>query len=307
MLSLILAKKIFSLFIIMIMSMALVRLKILKAADSKIMSILLLYLFFPCVILESFQIDFTPEIQHGMLLSTGAAVVVQALLLFMGVALKKTLHLNAVEQCSVIYSNAGNLIIPLVVSVLGSEWVIYSSSFLAVQLVLFWTHMKSTMANETHMDLRAVFTNANMIAIFAGIVLLFTGWRLPVPVNDALHSLGLVIGPSAMIIAGMLLGDMSWERIKSYKRVPLVAFLRLIVMPLGVLVLLKYSGIASFSPHGTTILLITLLATATPSATTCVSMASLYDNQPEYASVINVVTATLCTITMPVIVWLYQL
>ncbi len=307
MLSLILAKKIFSLFIIMIMSMALVRLQILKAADSKIMSILLLYLFFPCVILESFQIDFTPEIQHGMLLSTGAAVVVQALLLFMGVALKKTLHLNAVEQCSVIYSNAGNLIIPLVVSVLGPEWVIYSSSFLAVQLVLFWTHMKSTMANETHMDLRAVFTNANMIAIFAGIVLLFTGWRLPVPVNDALHSLGLVIGPSAMIIAGMLLGDMSWERIKSYKRVPLVAFLRLIVMPLGVLVLLKYSGIASFSPHGTTILLITLLATATPSATTCVSMASLYDNQPEYASVINVVTATLCTITMPVIVWLYQL
>ncbi len=307
MLSLILAKKIFSLFIIMIMSMALVRFKILKAADSKIMSILLLYLFFPCVILESFQIDFTPEIQHGMLLSTGAAVVVQALLLFMGVALKKTLHLNAVEQCSVIYSNAGNLIIPLVVSVLGPEWVIYSSSFLAVQLVLFWTHMKSVMANEAHMDLRAVFTNANMLAIFAGLVLLFTGWRLPVPVNDALHSLGLVIGPSAMIIAGMLLGDMSWEKIKSYKRVPLVAFLRLIVMPLGVLVLLKYSGIASFSPHGTTILLITLLATATPSATTCVSMASLYDNQPEYASVINVVTATLCTITMPAIVWLYQL
>ncbi len=307
MLSLILAKKIFSLFIIMIMSMALVRFKILKAADSKIMSILLLYLFFPCVILESFQIDFTPEIQHGMLLSTGAAVVVQALLLFMGVALKKTLHLNAVEQCTVIYSNAGNLIIPLVVSVLGPEWVIYSSSFLAVQLVLFWTHMKSVMANEAHMDLRAVFTNANMLAIFAGLVLLFTGWRLPVPVNDALHSLGLVIGPSAMIIAGMLLGDMSWEKIKSYKRVPLVAFLRLIVMPLGVLVLLKYSGIASFSSHGTTILLITLLATATPSATTCVSMASLYDNQPEYASVINVVTATLCTITMPAIVWLYQL
>ncbi len=307
MLSLILAKKIFSLFIIMIMSMALVRFKILKVADSKIMSILLLYLFFPCVILESFQIDFTPEIQHGMLLSTGAAVVVQALLLFMGVALKKTLHLNAVEQCSVIYSNAGNLIIPLVVSVLGPEWVIYSSSFLAVQLVLFWTHMKSVMANEAHMDLRAVFTNANMLAIFAGLVLLFTGWRLPVPVNDALHSLGLVIGPSAMIIAGMLLGDMSWEKIKSYKRVPLVAFLRLIVMPLGVLVLLKYSGIASVSPHGTTILLITLLATATPSATTCVSMASLYDNQPEYASVINVVTATLCTITMPAIVWLYQL
>lgn len=146
-----------------------------------------------------------------------------------------------------------------------------------------------------------------MIAIMIGLVLLFTGWRFPAPVNDALHSLGLVIGPSAMIIAGMLLGNMSWEKIKSYKRVPLVSFLRLIVMPLVVLVFLKYSGVADFSPHGETILLITLLATATPSATTCVSMASLFDNQPEYASVINVVTATLCTLTMPFIVWLYQL
>ncbi|WP_299446244.1 AEC family transporter [uncultured Phascolarctobacterium sp.] len=307
MLSLILAKKIFSLFIIMLMSMSLVRLKILKASDSKVMSILLLYLFFPCVIIDAFQVDFTPEIQHGLLLSTAAAVAVQALLLFAGLFWQRLLHLNAVEVCSVIYSNAGNLIIPLVIAVLGAEWVIYSSTFLAVQLVLFWTHMKSTMARETHMDWRAVFTNANMIAIFIGLVLLLTGWRLPGPVNDALHSLGLVIGPSAMIIAGMLLGNMSWEKIRSYKRVTLVAFLRLIVMPLIILVFVKYSGLAAFSPDGKTILLITLLATATPSATTCVSMASLFDNQPEYASVINVVTATLCTITMPLIVWLYQL
>lgn len=294
MLSLILAKKIFSLFIIMLMSMSLVRLKILKTADSKVMSILLLYLFFPCVIIDAFQVDFTSEIQHGLLLCAG---------LFW----QRLLHLNAVEVCSIIYSNAGNLIIPLVIAVLGPQWVIYSSTFLAVQLVLFWTHMKSVMARETHMDWRAVFTNANMIAIFIGLVLLFTGWRLPAPVNDAMHSLGLVIGPSAMIIAGMLLGNMSWEKIRSYKRVPLVAFLRLIIMPLIILVFVKYSGLATFSPDGKTILLITLLATATPSATTCVSMASLFDNQPEYASVINVVTATLCTVTMPLIVWLYQL
>ena len=307
MLSVILAKKILSLFIIMLMSMTLVRMKIVKASDSKIMSILLLYLFFPCVILESFQIELTPEIKHGMILSMGAAVVVQILVLVLSISLKNLLHLNAVEQCSITYSNAGNLIIPLVISVLGQEWVIYSSSFLVVQLVLFWTHMKSVMAREPHIDLKAIFTNANMIAIFIGTVLMFTGWRFPAPVNDALHSLGVVIGPAAMIIAGMLLGNMSWEKIRSYKRVPLVAFLRLIVMPLAVLLFLKYSGIASFSPQGETILLITLLATATPSATTCVSMASLFDNQPEYASVINVVTATLCTITMPVIVWLYQL
>lgn len=307
MISLILAKKILSLFIIMLLSMMMVKLKVLKASDSKVMSLLLLYLFFPCVILTSFQVDFTPDIRDGLLLGTFAAIVIEILLVFLGTTLQKLLHLNSVEMCSVVYSNAGNLIIPLVISVLGPQWVIFTSTFLAVQMILFWTHMKSSLAGETHMDFKAVFTNVNMLAIFAGFILLFTGWRLPGPVDDAIKALGYVVGPAAMIIAGILLGETTWEKVKAYKRLPLVVCLRLIIVPLITMSFLKFSGLAGFVKDGETILLITLLATATPSATTIVSMASLYDNDGEYASVINVVTATLCTLTMPVIVWLYQL
>lgn len=307
MISVILAKKILSLFIMMLMSMAMVKFKILKTSDSKVISLLLLYLFFPCVILISFQVDFTPEVQQGMLLGTLAAVIIHALLIALSSFMKKVLHMDAVEQCSVIYSNSGNLIIPLVTSVLGPEWVIYTSSFLAVQLVLFWTHMKSTLSGETHMDFKAIFTNANMIAIMIGLVLLVTGMRFPAPVNDAFRAMGGVVGPSAMIIAGILLGGTTWEKVKSYKRLPLVVILRLGIVPLVTMAFLKYSGLANLVPNGDTILLITLLATATPSATTVVSMSTLFGGDNEYASVINVVTATLCTLTMPVIVWLYQI
>lgn len=307
MISVILAKKILSLFIIMLMSMAMVKCKILKTSDSKVISLLLLYLFFPCVILISFQVDFTPAVQQGMLLGVFAAILIHALLIALGSFMKKVLHMDAVEMCSVIYSNSGNLIIPLVTSVLGPEWVIYSSSFVAVQLVLFWTHMKSTLSGETHMDFKAIFTNANMIAIMIGIVLLVTGMRFPAPVNDALRAMGGVVGPSAMIIAGILLGGTTWEKVKSYKRLPLVVILRLVIVPLVTMAFLKYSGLAALVSNGETILLITLLATATPSATTVVSMSTLFGGDNEYASVINVVTATLCTLTMPVIVWLYQI
>ena len=307
MISVILAKKILSLFIMMLMSMAMVKFKILKASDSKVMSLLLLYLFFPCVILVSFQVDFTSEIQAGLLLGTVAAIAIHVILIAIGSLLQKFFHLNAVEMCSTIYSNSGNLIIPLVTSVLGPEWVIYTSSFLAVQLVLFWTHMKSSLAGETHMDFKAIFTNANMIAIIIGIVLLFTGWRFPEPANDAFRAMGAVVGPSAMIIAGILLGETTWEKVKSYKRLPFVVALRLAIIPVIIMCFLKYSGLAGMVKDGETILLITLLATATPSATTIVSMATLFGNDGEYASVINVVTATLCTLTMPIIVWLYQI
>lgn len=284
-----------------------VKMKILKAEDSKVMSLLLLYVFFPCVMLISFQVDLTPQVQSGLMLGTLAAVIIHVILIAMGSFMQQVMHLDAVEMCSAIYSNSGNLIIPLVTAVLGPEWVIYTSSFLVVQLVLFWTHMKSSIAGETHMDFKAVFTNANMIAIMIGFVLLFTGWRFPEPINDAFRGMGQVVGPSAMIIAGILLGGVSLEKLKQYKRLPLVVLLRLVIIPLIIMVLLKYSGLKDMVENGETILLITLLATATPSATTTVSMSTLFGNDGEYASVINVVTATLCVITMPIIVWLYQL
>lgn len=306
MISIILAKKIFSLFIIMFMSMMLVKFKWLKSSDSKVMSILMLFLFFPCVIVYSFQVDFTELVKQGLLLGTAAAVVIHALFLVICKLLEKFLGMNPVEKCSVIYTNSGNLMIPLVTAVLGPQWVIYTSSFLVVQLVLFWTHLKSEMAGEPHMDWKAVVTNYNMIAIMIGSVLLVTGYRLPAQVNDALGSLGSMVGPTAMIIAGLLLGEIDFKRLMSYKGLPLVVLFRLVIVPLICLVLLKYSGMANFMQQGDMILLITLMACATPSATTVVSMASLFGEDGEYASAINVATSILCIFTMPVIVALYQ-
>lgn len=307
MLSIILANKIFSLFLIMLLSMLLVRFKLLKTEDSKIMSIMLLYLFFPCVIIDAFQVNFTEDIKQGLILSTTAAVAIMALMIVAGMLFRKTFKLSAVESMSVIYSNCGNLVIPLVVAMFGPEWVIYTSTMMTVQLILFWTHLKACLSKQTKIDWGSMLINPNMLATYAGFVLLLTGYRLPGPVRDACHSLGLIIGPSAMIIAGMLLGDMSWDKVKAYKKLPLVACLRLVVMPILAILFLKYCGLVNYAKNGETILLISLIATATPSATTIVSMASLYDNEPEYASVINVVTAILCVITMPIMVWIYQL
>ena len=45
-------------------------------------------------------------------------------------------EIDAVEKASIVYSNAGNLIIPLVIAVLGEDKVIYASAFIAVQNIL---------------------------------------------------------------------------------------------------------------------------------------------------------------------------
>ncbi len=56
MISLILAEKIFSLFLIMFMGYAVVHWGLLHAEDSKTLSLISLYLISPCVIISAFQV-----------------------------------------------------------------------------------------------------------------------------------------------------------------------------------------------------------------------------------------------------------
>ena len=301
MISLILAEKIFSLFLIMFMGYAVVNWGLLHAEDSKTLSLISLYLISPCVIISAFQVQYTPDVLHGLLLALAAAVLLHVGIIVVVNLLGHALHLDAVEKASMIYSNAGNLIIPIVTAVLGKEWVIYSSAFLSVQLFLLWSHAKSMLCGEKSFELKKVLTNINMIAILAGAALFLLHIQLPAVIEDSLDMVGSAIGPISMIILGMLMAGMNFKKILGYRRLWLVTALRLAVA------LLKLSGLAHLVPDGQTILLVSLLATCTPSASTITQMAQIYGKDADYASAINVVTTLLCIFTMPLMVALYQL
>ena len=81
----------------------------------------------------------------------------------------------------------------------------------------------------------------------------------------------------------------------------------MLVFPTAALVFLKL--LASVAPvaDAQTILLISLLAVITPSASTITQMAQLYNRNAAYASAINVFTTVVCIVTMPLMVLLYTL
>lgn len=233
MISLILAEKIFSLFLIMFMGYAVVHWGLLHAEDSKTLSLISLYLISPCVIISAFQVQYTPDVLHGLLLALAAAVLLHVGIIVVVNLLGHALHLDAVEKASMIYSNAGNLIIPIVTAVLGKEWVIYSSAFLSVQLFLLWSHAKSMLCGEKSFELKKVLTNINMIAILAGAALFLLHIQLPAVIEDSLDMVGSAIGPISMIILGMLMAGMNFKKILGYRRLWLVTALRLVGIPLA--------------------------------------------------------------------------
>lgn len=304
--ALILLRQIISLFLIMGCGFLLVRLKLLKGSDSRALSVMSIYLIVPCVIIKSFQIELTEEVRNGFLMAVAAAVLVHFCLLGLSFLFRRALRLTGVERASALYSNAGNLIIPLVTAMLGEEWIIYASAFICVQQFFLWTHGQATLSGERGVNWKKLFLNVNLISIVLGLLLMLLHIRLPDILMSAVNSMAGAIGPVSMIMLGMLLAEADLKAILTNRRVYLISLLRLIVTPLLLLFVLKLAGFTGWVADGKTILYITFMAMITPAATTITQLAQLHRNQPEYASAINVMTTLLCMATMPLMTVIYM-
>lgn len=305
--SLLLMNQIIQLFIMIFMGFIIVKAKLLKSEDSKILSVIVLYLIIPCVIINAFQVDYTPQTVKGLLIALVGSVMTQVILLIVVSILGRVFHLNEVEVASIYYSNSGNLIVPIVTFILGKEWVLYGCVFMSVQLVFIWTHCKKIISRESTYDWRKIVLNINMISIAIGIVLFLTRIHLPAIINNTLSAVGSMIGPASMIVTGMLFAGMDFKQIFANKRVYFVSFFRLIIVPVIALFLIKCSQLSTFSSNGNKLMMIVFLAIITPSASTVTQMCQVYGNDSQYASAINVVTTLLAIVTMPLMVMLFQI
>ena len=305
--SLLLMEEIIKLFVIMLMGYAVVKAGLMKSSESKSVSVIMVYLVIPCVILNAFQVEYTPDVQKGLLLACAAAVAVHILFLLLTAILKKPLHLDVIERATIIYSNAGILVIPLVQELLGQDYVIYSSAYIAVQLILIWTHCKNMLCEEDKLEWKKVLLNVNIISIITGVVLFIFRIQLPSGAQDVLNMMNNMIGPLGMLLAGMVIAEVPLKTVFTRKRSYLSAALRLLVYPVFVLILMKIIQTFAGIQDSKQILLTVYLASITPACATVTSMAQLYDKDAAYSSSLYVLTTLLSIATMPVMVGLFEI
>ena len=307
MISILLMRQIAALFIMIGMGFAVVKSGMLKPEDSRTLSVLILYLIFPCVIVKSFQIDLTAGVRTGFALALAAAFVIHILLLGICWILDKIFHLDNVEKDAVFYSNCGNLLIPLVAEVLGEEWVIYCSAYICVQVLFLWTHGQMVMSGTRKAVPVKILKNPNMIAMMIGAVMLLTGMRFPSLIEDSLSAVTAAFLPACMLMIGMLLGNVKWKEMLKGRRVFLILILRMLIIPCLILLYCKLTPLRRISPDAETILFITFLAAAGPTATTITQMAQLFGEDSEYAGAISILTTLSCIIFIPLMAFLYYL
>ena len=297
--------KITGLAIIMAAGFFLVRFGPLTREDTKSLSRLTCYLVMPCNIFCAFQVSRTPETLRGLSLVLVGAVLVHCLFLLTTKLLQKPLGLSPTEQASVFCTNAGNLIVPLVTAMLGREWVIYCCAYMLVQNILLWSHVKNLVCGETGIAWKSLLTNPNIMALMAGSLLFLLGISLPPLLEDTIYSVGSMVGPIAMLVIGMTIGSLELKSVFCRARVWMAAGLRLLLYPALALGLLKL--LCLVFPMGGPYFLVTMLAASAPSAAIITHICQLHGKNPQASSAICTVTTTFCVLTIPLMIWLYEL
>ncbi len=305
--SLILFNKLAAMTLMALVGFALVRFKLLRQDDSRVISVLLVYVLQPCLIARAFQIDLTPERVHGFIYGTLFAAATILLSMILSRLFMKPLGLDAIDRSTIIYANVGNLLLPLVSMALGDEMVFYCSSFQIPFNLLLWTHCFSIIKGDKTVNLKKLMLNPNLIALYIGVFLLLTRFSIPPVIDVASKNFNDMVAASSMLLVGMIIAGINIKTVFTFKKAYLVAFGRLLVVPILSMFLLYATGFLTRHPELRPVFMVIVLGAGAPSASSIVQIAVLHDKNAAKAGIYNVMTTLLCVVTMPLIIFIYQM
>lgn len=305
--SLVLMSKLAAMLLMVVVGYLSVRFRVVESRDSVTLSRLTVYILQPCLIVRAFQIELTPERLSGFLCALILGVVTYAFWILALALLKKPLKLDAVDRCNLIYSNVGNLALPLIYMLHGSEYVFYASAIQIPFNLLIWTHGSSIISGEKHLYFRKILLNPNIIALLVGLLLSILQIRLPDFIDTAMGALGDMVGPCSMLMIGIVVSRSDLKKVFSNGRAYAISLGRLVAMPASLLLLFLATGVLGRHPLWIPIFQVCFIALSTPPASTVAQLAVLYDKKAYETSVYSVLSMVLCVVTMPVMLAVFQM
>ena len=214
------------------------KLKMIDDYTTKQLSSLVLYVVVPCIMLVSFTQDYSYEKFIGFFIALAASFVIIFIGIFVGrLMISKD---TGLEQYACGFSNAGIIGIPLVTSVLGSDYVFYVSAFFAAFFITTWTYGEYLIEGPGHVNLKKVITNPVVICTVAGIVLFVFQVKLPDIVKSTCNSIGGLNTPLGMMMLGTYIAKEDIKKVFTSKQSYLVSLVRLLLVPLICLIVLRF-------------------------------------------------------------------
>ena len=261
----------------------------------------------PCAILYAFQVDFSVDRLLGLLLALlGAALSHAAFISITRLYAGGRLAFSPVERASMIYSNSGNLLMPLVAASMGQEWLFYTCAYMGALQVFVWTHGESLICGAPRINFKKALGNLNVLAMAVGFVLFCANIRFTGVAGQAVETLGDALGSTSMLSIGISFATITRLDLRRIARVAVVTLNRLVLYPLLMMAVFLLLRLDTLLPGARQIVLITLLGAGAPTGVVVTQIAQLYDKDADEASLIGVVTMACSLLTLPSLIWVYE-
>ncbi len=303
------AGKLVTLFIYVIVGYAVSKRRMISEAFSNGISRFLLVVTLPCLVLTTFEADYTPD----RLMKAGEvyliSLVIFGLSILIGYLTAWIFRISKASKSVWIYAvtfpNHAFMGWAVMDAVFGGEAVFYATFANLAFCTYAYTYgiwlMQSTGTdagqNVHHSIKEYIFTPVNA-AVVVGLIMFIFQLRFPAPVDNAVQGLSSLTTPMAMFYVGTILTKSSVKDVLSDWRTYVCSLVRLVLIPFLVLV------IARPFVHDPIIYGVLVIGHAMPAAGFCAIFAGEYGNDVVLASKFIFTTTLLCIITIPIFVML---
>ena len=276
------------------------------------MTNMMLYVVTPCIIVDSFQRPFNVNDLNLLGIALFVAILYHALNIFFAhtCVFEKEDSRQRVMRFGLVFSNAGYMAFPLQEAILGKEGLFFGAIIIAVFNILLWTYGVWEMSGrlttaegsiskgrQIYLALRAGIINPGTIGVILGLIFFFSSIKLPEVVGRPVSLLAALNTPVPMIIIGFYLANAKIGKVLTDWRAYNMMFIRLIVVPVVLFVLLYFMGIRNH------VMVVALVIAASAPAAAATTMFSAKFGKDTLHSVAVVSYSTLISmITMPLVV-----
>lgn len=281
---------------------------------SKSMGNLLIFLSLPCVIINSFLVERTPERITGFFISALVALLV--LVLSMAIS-RLVLGRFAIDNFAGSFANPGFFGVPLIVASIGQGGVFYIAAFIAFLNLLQWTYGVSLLENSDENGLLVKKAKKSegegfekkaaalakrflkapfMIAILIGMFFFLTGIPMPSVLSKSVSYIAGLNTPIAMFAIGVYMAQTDILKMFAKPRLYLVSLVRMIIIPAVTIALLSVLP-ASMNEMK----LAVLIAAACPVGSNVAVYAQLHNKDFAYAVETVVISTLLSIVTLPLV------
>ena len=294
---------------LIIIGYILIKTKILPENSSKVLSRIETFVLVPSLIISTFITNFTIEkLKASWMFFLGGTIVILISIIF-GILLAKLFtkneYIKKIYTYGLAFSNFGFMGLAVVKALFPSIFLEYLMFVIPFYIAIYASAIPSLLIprknqEKTFKSWIKRFINPMFISMFIGVILGLLNIKLPSFIDTSITTLGNTMSPVAMLLTGVTVAKLSLKDTFNNYKVYLLSITRLIILPLLVIVILKFININE------TLKICTICTISMPLGLNTIIVPAAYDLDTKEASSMSLISHLLSAITIPLIFLLFE-